>query len=662
MTQTPRESIATNELEDQPSRPGTIHRLLRQPVTVICLVFLAALVLAAIFAPLITPYDPSTLDVLSRLQGASGKHLLGTDDLGRDTLTRSVFAGRVALQATVQSVGLALIVGVPLGIAAGFIGGWTDRILMRVVDVIQAMPLLLIAFAVVAVLGQGLTNAMVAVSVVFAAGYMRLARAVTLSLRPQLYIEAARVLGFGTVRIIMRHLLPNARGPIIVQSSIYLGTALLIEAMLSFLGLGAPVGAPSWGSMLQQSMPYQARQPLLSIVPGLLITLTVLAFNLVGDGLRDALGGEVQRPRRRRATPVAVTRTAPGTSEVRGETMSELPGSPRTVLAVSGLAVQASLPGGEVVSLLDDVSFHVNAGQMFGVVGESGSGKSMLAMSVMKLLPANAWISSGSIVLGDRDVVPMGEPQLRHERGRSVGYIFQNPMAALSPVHTIGKQICDSITAHEHVSRSAARARAIGLLDRVGVANAAERLDDYPHQFSGGMAQRVVIAAALASRPRLLIADEPTTALDVTVQSQVLDLLAELARDLDMGVLLITHDLAVISETCSAVAVMYAGHLVERGRTIDLFTHPRHPYTSALLQANPSGVPASMHLPTIAGSVPPAWAWPTGCRFHPRCPYAIDLCRERSPELVADVRCHRAKELALPGVEDPGWSDERASR
>ncbi|MGO4834827.1 ABC transporter permease, partial [Rhizobiaceae sp. 2RAB30] len=275
-------------------RPGIPTRLLRQPSTVLALGWVVLLAVVAVGAPVLAPYDPGVSDVVNRLQGPSVAHWLGTDDLGRDLLSRAMWGARVALAAGVQAVAIAALIGIPIGLFVGYKGGWWDRIIMRLVEVEQAIPMLLFAFTLVAILGRGLFNAMLAVSFGFAMSYLRLTRAIVLAERQKPYVQAAEVQGYPLRRILFRHILPNAVGPLIVQTSILAGVAILIEAMLSFLGLGTVAGTPSWGAMLEDARRFQVQQLLLSFVPGGLITITVLAFNLIGDGVRDAFGSEIK--------------------------------------------------------------------------------------------------------------------------------------------------------------------------------------------------------------------------------------------------------------------------------------------------------------------------------------------------------------------------------
>jgi oligopeptide/dipeptide ABC transporter ATP-binding protein len=286
-----------------------------------------------------------------------------------------------------------------------------------------------------------------------------------------------------------------------------------------------------------------------------------------------------------------------------------------------------------VVRAVDDVSFTVGEGRTFGLVGESGCGKSVTALSIMGLIEAPGRVEAGSrIVFRDRDLAGLDESELRLIRGKELSMIFQEPVSSLNPVFTVGWQIAEALRAHQGLSRRDADVRASELLELVGIPEPARRMRDFPHQLSGGMCQRVMIAMALACEPKLLIADEPTTALDVTVQAQILELIFDLRDRLGMSVLLITHDLGVVAELADDVAVMYAGKVVERGPVADVFASPQHPYTEALLQSIPLlGMTQAEPLRVIRGQVPSLFEMPTGCRFRTRCDYAFDLCRDEPP-------------------------------
>ncbi|MDQ7911270.1 ABC transporter ATP-binding protein [Phytohabitans sp. ZYX-F-186] len=328
------------------------------------------------------------------------------------------------------------------------------------------------------------------------------------------------------------------------------------------------------------------------------------------------------------------------------------------LLDVRGLSVSFPAPRGERLTVASGVTFDVGAGEVVGLVGESGSGKTVSSLAISGLVAAQGGRVEGSARLDGTELVGLPEKELRQLRGARVSMVFQQAIRSLNPGLTVGEQIAETVRRHRQVSRKAAWDRAVEMLDRVGIANPSARAQEYPHQFSGGMCQRVMIAMALCCDPRLLIADEPTTALDVTVQRRILDLLLELRAEQDIAILFITHDLGVIAEMCDRVVVMYAGEVVERGTMLDLFRRPRHPYTQGLLDAIPRG--RGRRLVSIPGTVPPPMALPSGCRFAARCPYAEPgRCDAEHPPLrqvgdgssgTREARCVRAEELELSGV------------
>ena len=335
----------------------------------------------------------------------------------------------------------------------------------------------------------------------------------------------------------------------------------------------------------------------------------------------------------------------------------------RDLLSIENLSVAFEV-GGRWVPVLRRVSLQIDEGDFVGLVGESGSGKSVMAMSVLRLLPRAARVIEGRIRFKGQDLLELPETQMRTIRGGRVGIVFQEPMTSLNPVFSIGFQVAEAVRAHRPMGSGQARAEAERLLDLVGIAPAGERLDDYPHQFSGGQLQRVVLAMALAAEPELLIADEPTSALDVTVQAEILELLGELRTRLGLAVLLITHDLAVVAETCSRVSVMYAGQIVETAATRDLFDAPAHPYTRGLLASIPRlGRPEVRgQLPAIPGQAPALGDLPTGCSFHPRCGEVMEQCRVDEPPMARRGTAGKARcflmdsstvEIAEIGREDP---------
>ena len=303
-----------------------------------------------------------------------------------------------------------------------------------------------------------------------------------------------------------------------------------------------------------------------------------------------------------------------------------------TLLSVEDVVVDLPTPRGNLRAV-DHVDLTVGAGQTLGVVGESGCGKTMLSRAILQLLPKKAKLS-GRVMFDGQDLLQLHPEKLRKLRGRSLAVVFQDPMTSLNPVWTIGDQLLEAINLHRDMPKSQARARAVEMLAAVGIPSPAERMSNYPHEMSGGMRQRVMIAMALVCHPKVLIADEPTTALDVTIQAQILELLDRLQQELGMAVLLITHDLGVVAGHADRVVVMYAGRVVETASTDALFERPTHPYTEGLLAAVPRIDAPRTRLHAIPGQVPAATAWPSGCRFHPRCPYAWDKCAAQEPPLL----------------------------
>ena len=325
------------------------------------------------------------------------------------------------------------------------------------------------------------------------------------------------------------------------------------------------------------------------------------------------------------------------------------------LLEVRDLQTSFILGGRAPLVAVDGVGFSVTPGETLAIVGESGSGKSVTALSIMRLLPQRVGrITGGSIHFRNRDLTQLPEEEIRTIRGKEIGMIFQEPMTSLNPVHTVGTQIAEVLIQHEGLSSPEARERAISMLDTVGISEPARRVDNYPHEMSGGMRQRAMIAMALACRPNLLIADEPTTALDVTIQAQILDLMEELQDALGMAIIFITHDLGVVAQMAQRVVVMYAGQVVETGPVAEIFTHPRMPYTAGLIESIPrlGGSRGEKRLRTIPGQVPSLSELPSGCRFSTRCPHAQPECVKTRPqlELISDrheVRCMRWRELDL---------------
>jgi peptide/nickel transport system ATP-binding protein len=631
---------AEGEEASERPRSGFWHRFRRQPFALAGLAFLLLVAVVAIFAPLIAPYPPNLQNLNVVNAGPSASHWLGTDDLGRDILSRLIWGGRISLRATFEIVGIAMLFAVPIGLIAGFFRGLVDAVLMRLMDAMFSFPPLILALTVAALLGGGLNDTAIAIAIVFIPSFVRLLRGEVIAVREENYIEAARSLGATSNRLIRRHIVPNVASPIIIQVSLSLGFALLTEAGLSYLGLGEQPPTPSWGSMLNEGYQFIFNTPWALVFPGVAIMLSVLSFNLVADGLRDSLGRE--RPKSSTLVGAEKEGRLSVLTRIRGiaprSARTELPAvSPAAktgpLLSVKDLRIEF-LTNGEWCPVVEGANFTIERGKTLGLVGESGSGKTVSALAVMGLLPPRGCRPGGSARFEGRDLMRLSPAEFRQLRGNEIAMIFQEPMTSLNPAYTVGNQIAEQVRTHRNLSKAESWKIAVEMLDRVEIPHAATRARDYPFAFSGGMRQRVMIAMALSCSPKLLIADEPTTALDVTTQAQIVELLHTLQREEDMAMIFVTHDLGVIADVADDVVVMYAGQIVEQTQSTALFTRPRHPYTEALLNSIPQLTPAGEPLHFIPGIVPRPDQIPPGCRFNPRCDYATDACRTSPVQLL----------------------------
>jgi ABC-type glutathione transport system ATPase component/ABC-type dipeptide/oligopeptide/nickel transport system permease subunit len=560
----------------QEPRVGTRRRRPRvHPQLVIGAVLVGLVVVTALVSLVWTPYDPEHAGA-ERLLPPGAEHWLGTDRFGRDVLSQVMAGAQITLLVGLVAVGIAAVVGVPLGVLAGMRGGRLGALLMRGGDILLAFPGLLLAIVLGAVYGAGTVTAMVALGIGSIPAFARVARGGTLQVVRSDYVLAARAANRGELAIAARHVLPNIGGMVMVQCSVNFAIAVLAEAGLSFLGLGTPPPTPSWGRMLQESQQFLGVADHLAIVPGVAIAVAVLGFNLLGDGLRDVFDprlsavdpGSLVEPVRPVVEPVP-----PEVEPV------ETPRQP-TALDLRDLTVRTS--SGR--PLLSDVSLRVAPGERVGLIGESGSGKTMTALAALGLLPDGV-AATGQVRLAGvpGNLLDRGEQAMARLRGEAMSMVFQEPMTALNPLMRVGRQVAEAMTLHGTTSRTATR-RAAELLAEVGLPGGAA--GRYPHELSGGQRQRVGLAMALANDPAVLVADEPTTALDVTVQRQVLDLMVRLVEDRGAGLLFITHDLAVVSQVCERVVVLLEGVVVEEGPVAEVFAHPQHEYTKRLLAAS----------------------------------------------------------------------------
>jgi peptide/nickel transport system permease protein len=562
-------------------REHPFRRVLRDPVAIGCLIVLGLAVFAAIFGPALTSADPNHKSLSDTLAGPSAGHPLGFDGVGRDVWSRLLYGARTSIVGAAIATLVAVVVGVSTGLVAGYFRGLFDGAASWVSNLVMAIPGIVVLLVVLTAISDSMYVAMAFLGVLMAPGVYRLIRASVTSVREELYVDAARVAGLGDSRIMRRHILPVVQAPTIIQAAGLFGVAIIVQAGLQFLGLGA-ADEVSWGAMLNDAFANIYQKEILLLWPGLAIALTVTALSLLGNSLRDALEGSHKPPRRRRGehTRTTTRRAAPDSTVPTAE--MRLSGD--ELLVLRDLRVAYPTADGESV-VVDDVSLTVSRGEVLGLVGESGSGKSQTAFSILGLLPPEAQVSAERMEFGARELQGLDRAAMNNLRGRHIAYIPQEPMSNLDPSFKIGSQLIEPIKQHLGLSTAEAKAKAIALLERVGIPEPERVYRAYPHEISGGMAQRVLIAGAVSCDPELLIADEPTTALDVTVQAEVLDLMRSLQQERNMGMILVTHDFGVVADICDHVAVMQKGRVVEDAGAAQLFADPQHPYTRMLLDS-----------------------------------------------------------------------------
>ena len=615
--------------------------VLRRPVSAAGLVMLAvALVAAVVGSWLETGNDPARQFRVDDVFASPGwSHLWGTDDAGNDVLYTTLRGARVSLVVGCFASLIAIAVGGSVGLVAGYCGGRTERVLMRCTDVMLVIPDLPLAVVLVALTRPNLLTLILVIGLLGWTSTARLVRAQTLVIKQRRFVLRAVALGGGHGHIIRWHVLPLLLPLLIANTALVMALAIINESTLSFLGLGDPT-APSWGQMLSFAFSRGAMSAgawWALAAPGLGIVWVVAGCTLLGRGLEEALNprqGAHHLSSRQPRRPAAVHR---GTSP-------PAPANSPMVLSLRQVSIDFMRPQQLTARVVDGVDLDLPPGHVLGLVGESGCGKTSLGLATMGLLPANARIAGGQAWFADRDLLALDEAALRQVRWVEVAMVFQGAMNALNPVQPVRQQIAEAVARrYPRASDGERQSRAADLLQQVGVATADRAR--YPHELSGGQRQRVMLAMALGAEPKVLIADEPTTALDVVVQAQILALLRRLHEERGLSVLLITHDLGVVAEVCTCVAVMYAGQIVETGRTHAVLANPLHPYTRALRGACPQVNRPGSLLASIAGMPPDPGRGLPGCRFAPRCPRAQAQCHEQPPGLTGagperQVRCH----------------------
>ncbi|MGI8867420.1 MAG: dipeptide/oligopeptide/nickel ABC transporter permease/ATP-binding protein [Mycobacteriales bacterium] len=603
--------------------------MLRIPVGLCAALLLALLVLLAVAAPVLLHAKASAVDVNALQQGVSGTHWLGTDNLGRDVLARALVATRLSLELAVLAALIGTLAGVLLGALPGVLGRRLGRLLVAVIDLLVAFPGLLLALFLAVVFGVGARGAVLAIGIALMPGFARLTHTLSASVIGSDYVAAARILGVRRRRLLLRHVLPNIAEPLIINATVAVGVSLLSFAGLSFLGFGVQAPDYDWGRMLNEGLSRIYVNPAAALAPGVAVVIAGIAFNLAGDAAARSLG---ERGAIMRRLPAAVREVVPPRTQavVAPSVSSEVP-----VLRIESLSVRFATAAGEIAPVAD-VSFSIAPGEIVGVVGESGSGKSLTAAAIADLVPHPGMIDAASIELLGHDLTRLSPGTRGELLGRALAMVFQDPMSALNPALRVGRQLAEVAEVHDGAGRREARERAVQRLRAVRIPAPQRRARQYPHEFSGGMRQRAVIGMGLMLDPALILADEPTTALDLTVQRQILALLRRVRDEHGTAVLLISHDIAVITELADRVLVMYAGRIVETLPADELRTAARHPYTRALVASVPElTVARDRPLATIAGRPPEPAAMPPGCAFAPRCAFTDHQCITDRPPLAA---------------------------
>ena len=637
-------------LADALSRPGIRLRGRRRLplLSKVAVCFLTVVVLLALFAPLLAPHDP--LDQQPPVGGTghpSADHWMGQDSLGRDILSRLMYGARWSLAIGLGATGLALVVGALIGAVAATSRKAVDETLMRCLDVVMAFPGIALAAVLVAVFGGGITVLICAIAFLFTPPVARVVRANVLDQYGEDYVTAERVIGARTPHIVIKHVAINCAAPVLVFCTVQVAEAIVFEASLSFIGAGVRPPDPSWGSVIADGKNMVLTGGWWATVfPGLLMLVTVLSLNILSEGVSDAWAAPSAREVDVRDSADRLEAPEPGSGEV-----LRLPGLPEAaarlrsrarplprgrlpVLAVENLAIGFEGRHGGV-DIVDGISFEVRPGEVLGLVGESGCGKSLTALAVMGLEPKGARVR-GHVRFDQRQLV--GEPMRVRRKllGHEMAMIYQDALSSLNPAMTIRSQL-------GQVVRRGGRRTPHELLTMVGL-DPDRTLRSYPHELSGGQRQRVLIAMALSRDPKLIVADEPTTALDVTVQAQIIELLLRLREELGFALILVSHDLALVADVTDRVIVMYGGQIVETGVTADLVESPAHHYTRGLLGSVLSLESAQERMTQIQGVVPSPADFPAGCRFADRCPLASEVCRTTAPVLTGPpthtAACH----------------------
>ncbi|MFH9729755.1 dipeptide/oligopeptide/nickel ABC transporter permease/ATP-binding protein [Streptomyces sp. NPDC017260] len=586
---------------------------------VITLVMLGSLAVLAVAGVVLWGQEADRPDPSAVLRGSTSEHPLGTDHLGRDQLARLLSATWPSLLPAVTATLLGAAAGITLGALTAVVGGRAARLLGALINLLLAFPAILVAMFLAALTGAGTGGAVVALAVASAPGFARVTQTLAAQVAGTDFMAAARVLGLRRPRLLLRHVLPHIAEPLLLNVTVAAGSALVALSGLSFLGLGVRPPSYDWGLLLNQGLNRIYTEPLPAVAPGIAIVYAAVAFQLLGEVLATAAA------RRTRPQPEEEPAARPA--------RTDHPADPDHVLEVDDLRVALPTADG-VVRPVRGVSLTLRRGEMLGLVGESGSGKSLTALAIADLLPDGARATWGTHRFLGADVESLTREERRGQLATGMALVFQNPASAFNPSLRVGTQMTEAVRTHRGTPRAEAVDQALTQLHRVALPAGRRLLRARPFQLSGGQRQRVAIAAASMTRPDLIIADEPTTALDVTVQRQIMDLLRRVRHDDATAILFISHDVALVADSCDRVLVMYGGTIVENLPAHELATGARHPYTRMLVTSVPDlAAENDRPLRAIEGRPPDPSGTAPGCAFRDRCPHRLDRCAVESPVL-----------------------------
>ena len=614
------------------SNPGKVHFRRWKAMSIgsrISLVVLILIVMIAVLANILAPHDPYA--IFTARQAPDAQFLFGTDDKGRDVLSRMMYGARYSLIIGLGATAFALICGSIIGAVAAVSRKWVSEVIMRVLDVVMSFPGIALAATFVIAFGSSVPSLIFAIGFLYIPQIARIVRANVVSEYNQDYVRAVVVSGARAPWILVKHVIRNCIAPVMVFTIVLVADAIVFEASLAFISAGIPEPTPTWGNILAD-----ARNGVLAgrwwqaLFPGIMIMLTVLCLNIVSEGITDAIAApksavkvdenDLNKDReadRMVADPtlayaaqadmlnkrLAALKEAELTRTDRFEARTDVP----PILEVKDLCIKFPRHGD--VNVVDHVSFVVRPRQTMGLVGESGCGKSITSLAIMGLLDKKAEIS-GEIMYDGKNLLNLSDKEMNELRGREIAMVYQDALSSLNPSMLIRSQM-------KQLTKRGGTRTAEELLELVGL-DPKRTLDSYPHELSGGQRQRVLIAMALTRDPKLVIADEPTTALDVTVQKQVIDLLNKLQHELGFAMVFVSHDLALVAEVANSITVMYAGQVVEQGPVKEILTNPIHEYTRGLLGSVLSIEAGGARLHQVPGSVPSPKDFPEGDRFRPR--------------------------------------------